>query len=100
MDTSKSSPFVTRLLAAPLPLQAYDWFMYTRREPYVLFYREDKGGARITKGTIFGVRPSTDGKQIRLILKESVPNKVFTLSRDDAKRLARNCIRVKAKNVY
>lgn len=75
------------LLARVLPKADYDWFVYDGKKPVGLDFRGKE--VIVDKGTRFGVRKSTSGKNIRLVLGDDV-NKVFTITLDVAKRLAQN----------
>lgn len=68
----------------------YDWFTYGGRKPVPVNYR---GTERlITKGTRFGVRPSTNGKSIRLVFPNEI-TKVYTIDLDTAKALAKGVVK-------
>lgn len=68
-----------------LPEQSYDFFVY-QGSPVDVDFR----GRSITieKGTKFGVRPSSNGKQIRLIFPND-PTRVITIDQATAQKLAR-----------
>lgn len=76
-----------------LPEQSYDFFIYQGRPVDV-----DFRGRTITidKGTKFGVRPSSNGKQIRLIFPKD-PTRVITIDQETAKKLARGVAGQKPK---
>lgn len=76
-----------------LPEQSYDFFIY-QGNPVDVDFR----GRIITidKGTKFGVRPSSNGKQIRLIFPKD-PTRVITIDMDTAKKLARGVAGQKPK---
>jgi predicted unusual protein kinase regulating ubiquinone biosynthesis (AarF/ABC1/UbiB family) len=64
----------------------YEWFKYTGSE----FELSRKGKPHsLTKGDKFGVRRSSNGKQIRLVLESLGPTFVFTLSPEDAQAIAK-----------
>ena len=70
----------------PLSEDRYEFFTYQGKKPIQVEYR----GAPISieKGTRFGVRPSTNGKFIRLIFPDQ-PTRVLTIDHNTAKNLAR-----------
>lgn len=81
-------------LTAGTPVEArikpntdYDMFQYGGKRPFPLDFRGKE--VLLEPGMKFGVRKSSNGKQIRLILADDV-NKVFTISLDTAKKLAKN----------
>lgn len=76
-----------------LPEQSYDFFIYQGRPVDV-----DFRGRTITidKGTKFGVRPSSNGKQIRLIFPKD-PTRVITIDQATAQKLARGVAGQKPK---
>lgn len=76
-----------------LPEQSYDFFIYQGRPVDVAFR-----GRTITidKGTKFGVRPSSNGKQIRLIFPKD-PTRVITIDQATAQKLARGVAGQKPK---
>lgn len=65
----------------------YEWFTYSG-PTLDLQYR----GILIplAKGQKFGVRKSSNNKDIRLVLGDDI-NRVFTISLDTAKKIAKNC---------
>ena len=69
-----------------LPEKDYQFFDYKGNKPGTIEYRGKP--VEIKKGTRFGVRPSTNGKSIRLIFPKE-PTRVFTISLDVAKQLAK-----------
>ena len=71
-------------IAAPLPDTAYDYYRMTQG-PFKLMCAT--GELFLVRGDVFGVRPSTNGKLIRLI-KLGAPNKVYTLNFGEGRRLA------------
>jgi hypothetical protein len=75
-----------RMTAAIKPESHYDWFTYQAQKPVNLDFRGKP--IQVTKGTKFGVRPSSNEKQIRLIFPDQ-PTKVFTLSLEQARQLAK-----------
>lgn len=74
------------LVARIKPDTDYEWFTFDAKKPVTISYRGTP--VDVTRGTKFGVRPSTNKKQIRMIFKDE-PTRVFTLSLDQAKKLAR-----------
>jgi hypothetical protein len=74
------------LEAAPKGEEAYDWFVYKKGPTIALDFR---GSPReITKGTKFGVRPSSNGKFVRLVFPGDV-NRVITVPYEVAQKLAK-----------
>lgn len=71
--------------AAPRPESAYQFFTYRGKRPVNVNFR----GAEIpiTNGMKFGVRPSANGKHIRLIFPGDA-NRVITLDLPTAQKLA------------
>ena len=78
----------TSVTALVKPASSYQWFTFTSKKPIELPYRGIE--VPLTKGMKFGVRRSADKKKIRLVLGDEV-NRVFTLSLDTAKAIARAC---------
>lgn len=72
--------------AAPKPAGNYEFFTYKGQKPVILNYRGQE--IKVTKGTEFGVRPSSSGKDIRLVFPDNV-NRVLTLTPQQAQDLAR-----------
>lgn len=72
--------------AAIRPESAYQWFIYKKGKPVDLDFRGRT--VSVDKGQRFGVRKSSNGKNIRLIFPKD-PTRVFTLSTEQAQRLAR-----------
>lgn len=64
----------------------YEWFTYKGKKPVMLDFRGSKEA--ISKNDKFGVRKSSNGKNIRLI-KYNQPTRVFTLTLKQAKDLAK-----------
>lgn len=69
-----------------LPAADYEFFTYTGRNKVEVSFRGKP--IEISKGTRFGVRPSTNGKSIRLIFPDEA-TKVITIDLDTAKKLAK-----------
>lgn len=69
-----------------LPEDKYQFFDYKGSKPVTVEFRGKP--IEIKNGTRFGVRPSTNGKNIRLIFP-SEPTKVITISMEIAKQLAK-----------
>lgn len=74
-------------VAAIKPEENYSFFTYKKNTPTTVEYRGTP--YPIQKGTRFGVRPSSNGKFIRLIFKDE-PNRVFTITLDQANKLAKS----------
>lgn len=70
-----------------LPENSYDFYTYVGNRPTTVNFRGKE--ILITEGMRFGVRPSTNGKHIRLIFSQD-PNRVITLDLETANKLARN----------
>ncbi len=70
-----------------LPQSAYDFFVYEGDRAVTVNFRGKE--IKVTKGTKFGVRPSTNGKFIRLVFP-SDPNRVLTIDLDTAKKLSKH----------
>lgn len=65
----------------------YTWFKY--KGPLVMLpFRGISVG--LAAGEVFGVRPSSDGKHIRLVLQGDI-NRVFTIDLELAHTLAKKC---------
>jgi predicted ferric reductase len=62
----------------------YSWYLF-RGQIAWLDYRGKQ--VELNKGDEFGIRSSSDGKKIRLIIKRLGPNKVFTITPRDEKDL-------------
>lgn len=75
-----------------LPEQDYQFFEYQGAKPVAIQFRGKP--LEITKGTRYGVRPSTNGKSIRLIFPKE-PTRVFTIDLETAQKLAKG-IKTKA----
>lgn len=87
--------FVARLqeTSAIKPEESYTYFKYTGK-PVKLSFRGTKYS--LETGDKFGVRPSADRKNIRLILPDiGGVSRVFTLSETEARKLGKNCKAVK-----
>lgn len=89
----KSKPMFSYLLQARARLQArikpeddYDFHVYRGSKPVTVTYRDTP--FTIAKGMKFGVRPSSNGKLIRLIFPDN-PTRVFTIDLATAKQLAK-----------
>lgn len=72
--------------AAPKGEEAYQFFTYRGQKPVALPFRGQT--YQVMKGMRFGVRPSSNGKFIRLIFPEN-KNRVFTIDLPTAKSLAK-----------
>lgn len=75
--------------AAIKPNASYEWFTFKGKTPVELDFRGKP--VSISKGTKFGVRKSTNGKFIRLVLGDDV-NRVLTVNLEQAKALAKGVI--------
>jgi hypothetical protein len=78
-----------------LPEQSYDFFTYSGRPVTVDFRGRE---IKIEEGTQFGVRPSSNGKMIRLIFPKD-PTRVITIDQETARKLARGVKGQKPKAV-
>lgn len=77
------TPTVARIFGA----DEYHWM---KHEGGKLTLQTSKGPLVIDKGEVYGVRPSSNGKQIRFVQAEDHGiNKVMTLTLEDAKKLAK-----------
>ena len=79
-------PGIHAVQAAILPREKYDFFTYEGSKPVTVEFRGKP--VQIKKGQVFGVRPSTNKKQIRMVLGDDI-SRVFTLNLDQAKQLAK-----------
>lgn len=76
------------LESAIKPEENYEFFVYTGNEPVEVEFRGKT--VQVKKGDRFGVRRSSNGKQIRMVIPEwGGLTKVITLSLDQAKKLAK-----------
>jgi hypothetical protein len=71
--------------AAPRPEEAYQFFTYRGKRPVVVNFRGRD--ISIGAGQRFGVRPSANGRHIRLVFPGDV-NRVITLDLPTAQKLA------------
>ena len=70
------------------PEENYEFFVYTGKEPVVVEFRGKP--MQIKKGDRFGVRKSSNGKQIRLVIPSwGGLTKVITLTLEQAQKLAK-----------
>lgn len=74
------------VIARPRPEEAYKFFTYTGKKPVAVSFRGQE--ISIGKGDRFGVRPSRNGKFIRLIFPNE-PTRVITIDQETANLLAR-----------
>jgi hypothetical protein len=74
------------VVAAPKSAEHYQYFKFMGKKAIDLPYRGIS--VPLEPGQRFGVRKSRDGKKIRLVLDDEV-NRVFTLSLDIAKKIAK-----------
>lgn len=65
----------------------YDFFTFDGKKPVTVNFRGHP--VTITKGTRFGVRPSSNGKHIRLVFPND-PTRVITIDLPTAQELAKN----------
>lgn len=75
------------LVARVKPAADYDFFVFNGKVPVVVEYRGVP--YEVTRGQRFGVRPSSNKKQIRMIF-ENEPSRVFTITLDTARKLAKH----------
>jgi hypothetical protein len=74
------------LLARIKPDTEYEWFTFKGQSPVTLEFRGKP--VLINKGMKFGVRKSSNGKNIRLVLPNDV-NRVITIDENTAATLAK-----------
>jgi hypothetical protein len=74
------------LIAAPLSEEAYQFFTFRGKKPVALDFRGQT--YQVMKNMRFGVRPSSNGKFIRLIFPDN-KNRVFTIDLPTARELAK-----------
>ena len=86
-EMAKSTAVSRLQVAAIKGEENYQWFEYTGKL-YPLPFRTNTYG--LSKGDVFGVRYSANGKDRRLILKDLGPSKVFTLTDEQNTHLAKN----------
>lgn len=72
--------------ARPFVESRYQFFTYRGKRPVVVTFRGEEYS--IVNGTRFGVRPSSNGKFIRLIFPGN-KNRVFTIDLSTAQELAK-----------
>jgi hypothetical protein len=72
--------------AKPFSEDRYEFFTYQGKTPVEVTFRGNP--VTLSKGTRFGVRPSSSGKFIRLIFPEQ-PTRVFTIDPATAAKLAK-----------
>ena len=75
------------LVAAIKPSENYSWYTYGGSKLTTVTFRGNP--VVISKGQRFGVRPSANKKDIRLVLEGDL-NRVITLTLQQAKKLADN----------
>lgn len=84
---------VASMLQARIKPEAdYEWFRFTGKRPVTLEFRGNP--MVISEGDQFGVRKSSNGKEIRFVRKNDV-NRVLTLTMDQANKLAKSVRREK-----
>ncbi len=78
--------------------EEYDWMKH--QGPSITF-QTTKGPVTVDRGEVYGVRPSSNGKQIRFVRSTGHGvNKVMTLNYDDAVKLGKVAKKVpKPKNL-
>lgn len=69
-----------------LPEKDYEFFNYSGKRPVTVVFRGKE--IEIKPGTRFGVRPSSNGKHIRLIFPND-PTRVITIDPATAAKLAK-----------
>ncbi len=72
--------------ARPRPEEAYEFFTYNGASAVAVSFRGRD--IKINKGDRFGVRPSRNGKFVRLVFPND-PNRVITVDQATAERLAK-----------
>lgn len=82
------------LEAAPKDESHYDFYTYNGKEPVGVVFRGQE--YTVDRGTRFGVRPSSNGKHIRMIFPDN-KNRVFTLDLPTAQKLAKGVARERAR---
>ncbi len=71
-------------------IKGADEYQWLRHQGGKLTLQTSKGPLVIDKNEVYGVRPSSNGKHIRLVQAEDHGiNKVMTITLDDAKKLAK-----------
>jgi hypothetical protein len=86
-STHADKPLQARpVLAQPKGEEHYRFFTYKGAKPVTLNFRGNE--EVVKKGDKFGVRKSSNGKQIRLIFPDE-ETRVFTLTQDQANALAK-----------
>lgn len=75
------------LLARIKPESDYEFFTYNGAKPVTVDFRGKP--VTIKQGTRFGVRPSSNGKHIRLVLPND-PTRVITIDLATAQKLAQS----------
>jgi hypothetical protein len=78
--------FLVPVRGAVKPAENYSWFVFHGKQPIELSFRGQP--VVIKKGTRFGVRPSVNKKDIRLVLPGQ-ESKVITLTLDQAEALSK-----------
>ena len=73
-----------------LPPEDYVWHVYTGKEPLTLTTRSKHHTIVLEDGMKFGMRPSSSGKEVRLITEKFGPTIVFTLDTDERRKLVMN----------
>lgn len=65
----------------------YTWYTYSSDRAMNFTTTNGKRSSRLTKGSKFGLRPSSNGKHIRMITEEHGTNIVFTITDSQAESL-------------
>lgn len=73
------------LLARIKGEEEYKWFRYTSRKVITVYFRGKP--IEITRGTVFGIRPSSNGKTTRIVFPGEI-TKVITVDRDTVEALS------------
>jgi hypothetical protein len=74
------------LMSRVLPEKDYEFFTFNGSKPVTVDFRGNP--ITINKGTRFGVRPSSNGKHIRLVFPND-PTRVITIDLATAQSLAK-----------
>ena len=73
-----------------LPPEDYIWHTYESTTPMTLTTRSGKHSIEMKQGTPFGIRPSSSGKEVRLITEKFGPTIVFTITPEERRQLVMN----------
>lgn len=77
----------------------YHWFQYIGARGFDIVHGNGRTSTTIKKLTVFGLRPSSSGKQYRLVTKETGLTKVFTITSDEYKKLLKSSSPVRQPKV-